>query len=159
MKTRFLFPHQFKKLGWIILLPSLVLALLLMKDVVAFSWLDVKVFAMYNPPFLGETEQSFGITENNIADEILACLLIVGTLLVACSEVKQEDEFIGKLRFESLLWALYVNAALLLFAILFIYGLGFYKAMVYHLFTLMLLFLVKFHLELYRISKVPAYEE
>ncbi|WP_207430771.1 hypothetical protein [Sabulibacter ruber] len=159
MKTRYLFPNRFKKLGWFILIPSLLLAFLLFNEVVAFPWLDLKVFTLYNPPMLGEPEQSFAFTENNVADEILACLLIVGTILVACSEVKEEDEYITKLRLESLLWALYVNTGLLLLAIIFVYGIGFYQFMVYHLFTLMLLFLVKFHLVLYRFSKVPAYEE
>jgi hypothetical protein len=162
MKTRYLFPHRFKKLGWILLVPSLILGLLLTNEVISFPWLEMNVFALYDPAMLGEktgAKEAFEIIENNLADEIIACLLIVSTLLVACSEVRQEDEYIGKLRLESLLWATYVNAGFLIFCIFFVYGLGFYQIMVYNLFTLMLLFLVRFHLVLYKASKVPAYEE
>ncbi|AMM52281.1 hypothetical protein TH61_15260 [Rufibacter sp. DG15C] len=162
MKTRYLFPHRFKKLGWVLLIPSLLLGLLLTNEVISFPWLEMKVFALYDPAMLGEktgTKEAFEMIENNLADEIIACLLIVSTLLVACSEVKEEDEFIGKLRLESLLWATYVNAAFLIFCLFFIYGLGFYQVMVYNLFTLMLLFLVRFQVVLYKASKLPAYEE
>ncbi|QHL86445.1 hypothetical protein GU926_02895 [Nibribacter ruber] len=162
MKTRYLFPHRFKKLGWLILIPSLVLGLLLTNEVISFPWLDLNVFALYDPAMLGEktaTKEVFEIMENNLADEIISCLLIVSTLLVACSEVKEEDEYSAKLRLESLLWATYVNAGILIFCILFIYGLGFYQVMVYNLFTLMLLFLMRFHLVLYRASKMSGNEE
>ncbi|MFC6999635.1 hypothetical protein [Rufibacter roseus] len=160
MKTRYLFPHRFKKLGWIILIPSLALGLLLLNEVVSFPWLDTQVLALYSPKMLGETgASSFTVIENNVADEILACLLIIGTLLVACSETREEDEYIAKLRLESLLWATYVNAAMLLFCLIFVYGLGFYQIMVFNLFTLMLLFLLRFHLVLFQSAKVPAYEE
>ncbi|WP_240336940.1 hypothetical protein [Rufibacter psychrotolerans] len=158
MKTRYLFPHRFKKLGWVLFLPSLVLGLLLFAGLLELPWLDVKVFALYNPKVLGDGG-SLRFIENNIADEVVSCFLIVGTLLVACSEVKEEDEYIGKLRLESLLWALYVNAGLLLFCVFFFYGLGFYNALVFHLFTLLVLFLGRFHLVLYRATKAPAYEE
>ncbi|GAA4298389.1 hypothetical protein GCM10023183_06640 [Nibribacter koreensis] len=126
------------------------------------SWLDMDVFALYDPKMLGDeegTKEVFKMRETNLADEIIACLLIVSTILVACSEVKEEDEYIGKLRLESLLWATYVNAGFLIFCLFFIYGIGFYQVMVYNLFTLMLLFLVRFHLVLYKASKLSAYEE
>lgn len=159
MKTRYLFPHRFKKLGWVILLPSLVLSLLLMNGLIEFPWLDIQVLALYNSQFLGENQPLMGFTENNVADELVACLLLAGTLLVSCSEVKEEDEYVGKLRLESLLWATYVNAGFLLFCILFVYGLGFYQVMVFNLFTLLLLFLIRFHLILYSESKALAHGE
>lgn len=153
MKTNYLLPHRFKKLGWAILIPALVLGFLLLKEMVFFPWLDLEVFALYNPSMLGQTDQSFALVENNVADELVACFLIIGILFVSCSEVKEEDEYIGRLRLESLLWATYVNAIFLLFCIFFVYGLGFYQVMIFNLFTLMLLFLIRFHLVLYRASK------
>jgi len=158
MKTRYLFPHRFKKLGWVLFIPSMILGLLLFTGLLELPWLEANTFALYNPKVLGDGG-SLQLVENNLADELVSFLLIVGTLLVACSEVKDEDEYIGRLRLESLLWALYVNAGLLLFSILFFYGLGFYNAMVFHLFALLVLFLGRFHLVLHRASKTQGYEE
>ncbi|WP_225986404.1 hypothetical protein [Rufibacter sp. LB8] len=162
MKTRYLFPHRFKKLGWALFLPALVLGLLLINELVSFPWLELPMFALYEPAMLGEpsgVKETFEIVENNLADEIIATLLLVGTLLVTCSEVKQEDEYSGKLRLESLLWATYVNAGLLIFCFFFVYGLGFYQIMVFNLFTLMILFLIRFHVVYYRATNLAVHEE
>ena len=59
-----------------------------------------------NPPFEWNT--------NNIADEIASILLIIGGILVAFSKTKDEDEYISKIRMESLIWATYVNYFILI---------------------------------------------
>ena len=69
---------------------------------------------------------------------------------------KDEDEYIAQIRLESLLWATYINYGFLLFSILFVYGLGFYQIMVFNIFTLLVIFLVRFNFILYKSAKSVA---
>lgn len=104
-------------------------------------------------------EHYFTFIENNILDELICIILIVGALLVAFSREPMEDEFILKLRLESLIWATWVNYLILLFAILFIYDFPFFTALVLHMTTTLLLFIAKFRWSLYKSTKLAAHEE
>jgi hypothetical protein len=57
----------------------------------------------------------FKFIENSILDEILTIGIIVGGILVGFSKLKEEDEMISKIRYESLVWATYLNYAIILF--------------------------------------------
>lgn len=58
------------------------------------------------------------INENRLSS-IVGVLFMTGALFVAFSREKTEDEFIAKIRLESLLWATYINYGVLLFCFLF----------------------------------------
>ena len=98
-------------------------------------------------------------TENNFIDEILTTLFIVCGLIFAFSKEKIEDEMVSKIRLESLVWATYVNYGVLLFCVIFIYGLSFIQVMQYNMFTLLLFFIIRFHWTLYKNSKLATYDE
>ena len=116
------------------------------------------MFAIYSGDFLGGTE-SFGFVKDNISDEILGILFIVGAILVAFSKEKHEDEFIAKIRMESLVWATYINYAILIFCMLFFYNIGFLYVMIFNMFTVLLLFILRFYYLLYRSNKSMSYEK
>ncbi|MEJ8757304.1 hypothetical protein WG947_09875 [Pontibacter sp. H259] len=152
MKTRYLFPHKYKILGWILLVPSLVLGVLfILADTEVFV-LDATVFALYDDGIF-EAAKAFKLIENNISDELVAITAIVGGLLAAFSREKDEDEYISQIRLESLLWATYINYGFLLFSVVFIYGLAFYQVLLLNMLTLLLIFLIRFNFILYRSSK------
>ncbi|NDK56261.1 hypothetical protein GWO68_10060 [Pontibacter sp. BT213] len=117
--------------------------------------LDATVFALYDDGIF-EPDKAFTLTRNNIADELVAIVAIVGGLLAAFSREKDEDEYIAQIRLESLLWATYINYGFLLFSVLFIYGLAFYQVLLLNILTLLLIFLIRFNFILYR-SKSAAY--
>jgi hypothetical protein len=50
-----------------------------------------------------------GIVNNNILNEILGVVIILSLLVVAFSKEKSEDEYISKIRLESLVWSVYLN--------------------------------------------------
>ncbi|WP_299819038.1 hypothetical protein [uncultured Pontibacter sp.] len=153
MSNRFLFPHRFKLIGWILFIPAVILGLLItLTDYTPFEW-DLTVFAMYDGGFL-EATKVMTLVENNVADEIIGVVAIIGGLLAAFSKEKDEDEYIAQIRLESLLWATYINYGFLLFSMLFIYGMGFYQIMIFNMFTLLFIFLVRFNFILYRASRV-----
>ena len=106
---------------------------------------------------MGE-KQFFGMTENNILNEIMGALIIVSGLLVAFSKEKVEDEYIAKTRLESLVWATYLNYGILLIALLFVYDLSFFWVMIFNMFTLLLFFIVRFNYQVYKL-KSQGHEE
>lgn len=158
MKTRFLFPYSFKRMGWMMLIPSSILGLIVYFMDYQFPFLDVKVFAIADSfPF--SSRANFSLSDNNITDELLGILIIVGALFVACSKEKAEDEFIAQTRLESLLWATYINYSLLLLAMIFVYGAEFFSVLVFNMFTHLLIFLVRFNYVLYKNNKATLYEK
>ena len=70
--------------------------------------------------------------------------------------IVDEDEFIMKLRLESLVWAVYVNYAILILTILFVYELHFFSILVFNMFTLLIFFAIRFNLLLKRANTEEA---
>jgi hypothetical protein len=159
MKTRYLFPHPFKKVGWVLLVPAVIVGLLMTLEIVSFPELEMTVFNIAREDFMNSHKSPFSWTENNVLDELVSIFIIVGALLVACSEEKTEDEYIAKIRLESLLWATYANYSLLLLAIVLVYDLAFLQVMIFNMVTLLLIFLVRFNFILYRNTKANRHEE
>jgi hypothetical protein len=137
MKTRFLFPHACKRYAWIGFAISSILIV-------------VGLFTNYEFPFL----RVDGLPEwmdktQNFSDEIVSIMFIVSAILVGFSKEKNEDEFIAKIRLESLLWATYINYVLLILSILFVYGGGFLDCLCLNMFTLLAVFIIRFHIVLF----------
>ena len=159
MNTSLLLPQRFKRIGWIILIGATIFGLFLLATHLddAVSW-EVPVFALFSDSFL-ETQQEFTWVKLNILPTLTAILFIVGALLVSFSREKSEDEYIARLRQSSWQWAVMLNYILLALALAFVHGLPFLYVMLYNMFTILLIFLVRFHFLLYRSQNSPGYEE
>lgn len=79
-----------------------------------------------------------------IFDELVSVFIIVGGFLVGFTKEKIEDEFIYKLRKDSLVWALIVNYSILLVAILFVYDMTFLHILFFNMFTTLVFFVIRF---------------
>lgn len=158
MKIAYIFSPRAKKYGWVLLALGAVLGIWYLATSPELSFFSATIFAIVSEDTLGP-HHYFTFIENNILDELICIALIVGGLLVAFSREPIEDEFILKLRLESLIWATWVNYLILLFAILFIYDFPFFTALVLHMTTTLLLFISKFRWSLYKSTKLAAHEE
>ncbi|HNU58322.1 MAG TPA: hypothetical protein PKI08_00065 [Aquaticitalea sp.] len=158
MKENYLFPYKFKKIGWLILIPSAIVGLIILIGEIEPDFLDFNVPAVLIDEIF-EDKKLFGIVRNNILNEILGIFLIVSALLVAFSKEKTEDEYISKIRLESLVWAVYVNYGVLLVSFLFIYGLSFLWVMIFNMFTVLIFFIIRFNLKIIKLKKSAQYEE
>ena len=153
MKTRFLFPHKYKKIGWIFLIPSTLFGLFVIFTDYEPEWLNLPMFTFYSQGFPlsdNHTTAYFSLIETNIANETVGVFFIVSAMLVAFSKAKNEDEFITKIRLESLVWATFVHFGILLMGILFVFDLEFFTFMVFNMFTLLIIFIVRFNIALYK---------
>ena len=160
MKLNFLFPSKFKRIGWFTLIPSVIIGLLILIYEYEPSFLDFNVPAIFVDEFIfSSNKKTFRMVTNNILNEILGVLIIISTFLVAFSKEKSEDEYISKIRFESLAWAVYFNYAILILTFLFIYDFAFLWVMVFNMFTVLLFFIVRFNWQISKLKKSASYEE
>ncbi|MCD6091181.1 MAG: hypothetical protein J7J72_06750 [Bacteroidales bacterium] len=158
MKTNFLLPNRFKRIGWIIFIPVVILGLLWVIFEFEPTAFDIKTIALFNEKF-SDSVQFFVIVENNIVDEIIGILIIVSAIFIAFSKEKTEDEFISKIRLESLVWATYVNYAILILALIFVYNMSFFWVMVFNMFTVLIFFIIRYNWALYKSRKTLDYEK
>lgn len=145
MKTRYLLPHKFKRIGWWILAPSLIAMILILYFNLNFPFLDYQVNGKvsFDKGFL------FNIELNNFTDEVFSLLLICGLFMVAFSKERIEDERIRQLRLESLLWAILINTIFLAFSIIFFYNDLFIWVMTYNIAIPLVLFIIRFNAVMY----------
>lgn len=158
MKINYLFPHRYKKIGWAILLPSVILGLVHLVFNYEPAFFDARVFTIFDDGFMEETK-IFAFTNNNILNELIGILIIASSILVAFSKEKFEDEFIAKIRLESLVWATYINYAILILGLILVYGLSFMWVMVFNMFTILLIFIIRFHWAVYKLNRTASYAE
>ena len=154
MKSRFLLHHKYKPLGWFLFLIGLVFGIiLLINDFDYFIW-EVNVFPLIGENGILSSNPSLAWSTNNIADELASVVLIIGGILVSFSKTKDEDEYISKIRMESLIWATYVNYGILILAIIFVFSVSFFTVLIVNMFTVLLFFIVRFHYMLYKSKRV-----
>jgi hypothetical protein len=158
MKTKFLFPNQCKRIGWILLIPSTILGILIIFFDCKFKFMDSNVFTFYSDVF-GLDKTIMGFFEGNYANTIAGLLFLIGAILVAFSKEKHEDEFIAKTRLESLVWAIYVNYAILAFCTLFFFNMEFLLVMIFNMFTILIFFIVRFYYILNKTNKSLGHEK
>ncbi|AKD58335.1 hypothetical protein [Spirosoma radiotolerans] len=149
MKTKWLFPNRFWLIGWLVFVPSTILGLAAMYADFKIGWLTAHWLS-----------ESITITSGNsithlmdnqdLTDEVAAIGIIAGLLLIAFSREKVEDEMIGQLRLEALQWSVYANYIILAIAILTVYDDAFFNVMIYNMFTVLLVFIIRFRWLIYR---------
>ena len=158
MTTQLLLPNRYKKIGWIILIPATILGLILCYNEFSADWLWAKVFAIASEGSEFHYKY-FTFTKTNITNTVIGGLFIIGAVLVGFSKEKKEDEFITGLRLSSLLWAVLVSYILLFIAFIFVYGTPFLDVMVYNMFTVLIIFIVRFNYLMHKNSKTVSDEK
>jgi hypothetical protein len=158
MKPSSLFPYAYKAPGWILLGLGLLAGLVYLIYEDSLSVFQITWLALISD-LNWESNQFFTLVENNFLDEITSVLIILGGILVAFSQEKQEDEFIARIRLESLVWATYVNYAILLLAVLGIFDLPFFWVLVFNMFTMLLFFVIRFRWILHQSRSSLSHEE
>jgi hypothetical protein len=159
MKTKFLFPNRYKRIGWILFAPTAIFGLLIIFHRESIEFLDSKVFTIYGSTGLLRSQVVFGFVQNNYVPTVIGVLCLVGAILIAFSKERQEDEFIAKIRLESLVWATYINYAILIFCFLFFFEMEFVKVMTFNMFTILIFFIARFNYVLHKMNKTLSHEK
>lgn len=151
----YLLPARFKVIGWILAIPS---ALGLVCYLFSNPWdaAPPAPFRFFHALWARVLDLFAG---GSVVAAVGMVLLMIGLLFIAFSKEKIEDEYITKLRGDSLIWAVIANAVLMAVLSVLIYGGWFLYVAFFNLYTVLILFIVKFHFALNRFSKESGYEE
>lgn len=152
MKNSYLLPPYFKKIGWIMFL------LFLVYSVLGLYFYDFYVIGF--PVFaLIDDGKWFTYSPQDIGDEIAVLGMVLSLLFISFAREKEEDEYIARIRGNSLVWAVLVNYIILITVTWLIYGGLYFQVMIYNMFTVLILFVIKFNLALYKMKKSSCDEE
>lgn len=164
-KSPYLFPAGFKKFGWLILIPCLIVGAWylffgktsLFTEAIA-EILNVKMFAI-SAGILDDKKLFLDFTNTIIFDEIVGLCLIGSGLLVGFSKEKDEDELISALRMKCLVWAIYWSYGITALGFIFFYDWSFLDFMSINIYTPLLLFIIKFNWSIISLRKSLNNEE
>ena len=76
MKTNYLFSNRYKKVGWFLFIPGLILGIVFLICQSDISFFNFKVFLIAEQAIFSDTN-FFSISENNVLDEISSILIIL----------------------------------------------------------------------------------
>lgn len=160
MKTNcYLLPTYFKVIGWIMAIPSVF---------VLIPWMFMDPYHADSPSPIGSFSDFFRAIWWNIYNmfgdvdfTVTLCmiLLMAGLLFIAFSKQKIEDEYIAKLRGDSLIWAVIVDSLLITILSVTVFERWFLYVSFLNLYTVLVLFIIKFNIALNYLKKQPENEE
>ncbi|PZV80243.1 hypothetical protein CLV31_1128 [Algoriphagus aquaeductus] len=143
MLTKILLPHRYQLLGWIFILPFAALLFANNYFDFNFAWLELEF----------REGALFEDSKENFTNELALMGVFISLFLIAFSREKEEDEYIQKIRLDSLLIACYANTFILIIGTLIFYGFGYLEFMGYNMFTIQLIFIARFRWVLNRDRK------
>ncbi|GAB6983180.1 hypothetical protein [Prevotella dentasini] len=157
MKRDYLLPHIFRKIGWTVFVPSLVVVLLLITDSVEWLQDDLLVLPTFHLTssghFFGSGVDAFRFGKEEMGYELMTCLALASAYMICFSREKVEDEFVEHLRMHSLLWALKMNTVLFMVFTWFCFGVGYMIMVVLSMFSIFFFFHFRFLYELHKMRR------
>jgi hypothetical protein len=160
MKKTYLFPNYFKKMGWIIVIPSLIILILNIFEIIPINF-DYSFYGLslgdgfFNAP----SKWNWSLNETNFATTILPIIIIIGFVFISFSMEKIEDEMITIIREKSFGWTIVTSSIIFVLGTLFFYGIAYLYFLGCFIYLVFLLFILKFHIELSRLQKSMKNEE
>lgn len=149
MRTLPLLPNRCKIIGWILLVPFFVLAVLklIFPDEMEWSFMTYK---QGDYTFFDAGNWLFDLSYNDFTDEFISLGLLLGLSLVAFARTRTEDEWTTHLRLEAMLWSVILNTIFVALTIIFIYSSPFLTVMMINLFSILMIFIVRFEYLLWK---------
>lgn len=141
MKNKFLLPANFRLIGWITFLIFFALAI-----ATEYCGFNIPGFQIFYPDDADSSNY-------NLTNELAFAGIIIGLLMISFARHNNEDELISKIRLESWQWAVVINYVILLILNFTTYGPAFVFIVTYNVFTLLLVYIIKFYHSLYVLNK------
>lgn len=154
MRSNYLFPTACKKIGWALFIPFAIIGTIFLTDGSLLPEIKWNPIVIYTGAYLTDHGQVpgefFKSINDDMKEEIIVWGLAIALSLIAFSREKDEDELVEHLRAKSLVWSLKANVALLIVATLILYSDCYVTFAWIYMFSVFLLFIIKFEIELYR---------
>jgi len=147
-----LLPHTYKKIGWLVFIPSVIAGPFVM-FYPKLSYQRIQAFGYFGTQmFSSEKKSAFRIDPIWLYPNLVCVFLLIGGMLVMFSKEKKEDEYINQIRLNSLQNSVLFNYLFLFFCVVFIHGSPFFQVMTFNLFTVMIFYILRFHFLIYKNS-------
>lgn len=143
--------YRYKYLGIIFVVIGVFYGIFHFYYGIKFAALDLPVFAVYSKYF--DTKILTVIT-NNLTDELVTLSLLAGLTILIFSKEKNESESLIAIRHKSFFLALLINNLILLLAVLFLFGFGFYGMMMFNIIMFDVIYLFIFRILVIRNREV-----
>ena len=154
MKSNYLFPTACKKIGWVLFVPFAIIGIIFLADsslLPEIKWNPIVLYTGFQLTDHGQVPGEFFKTINDdMIEEIIVWGLAIALSLISFSREKDEDELVEHLRAKSLVWSLKANVVLLIVATLILYSDCYVTFAWIYMFSVFLLFIIRFEIELYR---------
>lgn len=160
--TKLLLPNGFKCAGWWMIAIAAMLSIvysIVPEESLCHSLNDFRTLLGLDRLPTGPNNFSGFDAQSDLVNTLIGVLLVTGGVFVGFARMRDEDEYIGHLRYESLVVALYVNSALLVLSLVLVWGLPFLTVMVYNMFSTLAVFLVCFYVRLFLAKRRLRNEE
>lgn len=148
MLKNYLFPNKYKIFGWCLFVPSLIIGIL----AVGYDWtpsiLDIHIPDMFQKVNSSPSNSIINFGDENLLNEIIGLVIIIGGLLAAFSKEKIEDEYIMSIRLQSLLSAVFVNYGVLAISLFLFYGTDFLWVLMFNMYTILIIYIIIFNWKL-----------
>jgi hypothetical protein len=160
MKKTYLLPNYFKLIGSLLAFPSLIILILNIFEIPILDFEFSFYGLSFDVGFCNAPHQWIcSMNQTNFAITILPIIIVIGLVFLSFSKEKFEDEMITKIREKSFVWAIMVGSILFVFGTLFMYGFAYLYFLGSFIYFILLLFILKFHIELLRLKKKLGNEE
>lgn len=145
MQKEWLLPYGFKWVGWVLL--AIAVPVGLWAAAIGFNYQNIELL------------QALHLSDKPLINNQIVLWLWLGTIFVACSREKIEDEMISRIRLNALLMALYIQAVCIIVATFVFNSLDFLNVMIYNLVAYPIIFVGAYRVMLWRIRKEADDEE
>lgn len=153
MKSTYLLPYKFKRIGMWMFIPFCVLCLwCIISGELEFDYLQIPALAVCIEGLFGESSL-FEVVKNDPINEIAMLGLLVSLCFIALSKEQDEDEMTEQIRMGSFVWSLWITAAVLAFGILFIYQISFLVFCFSAIYFVFLLYILKFNITMRKLRR------
>lgn len=157
-----LLPHCFKRVGWIILIPTAILSIMMCFD--DFNGVPTYLYSTSSTSVgVNVNDHVYNMlisqTTTHILNNIALIGVLLGCLFITCSRQRIEDELSERIRLNALLVALYIYFSVSIVMALVFYDEAFFEVMIYNLVALPLLFLATYLAMLWRFKRSLHDEE
>ena len=141
----FLLPRGFRLWGFILTFLGTILGIIRFYFGVKPGILDQKVYAIYSV-FL-ETK-TMRVIKNQMIEEIVGILLIIGLFLIAFTREKMENQQVNSFRLKAFFISIYINTAFLIASLIFTFGFAFVYMMILDLILPLSIYIISFQIML-----------
>jgi len=145
-----LFKHKYQIIGYLCLIPAILIFIAKYIFKLELEFLYVPVFAIQSTFF--ETKYFFWM-QSNISEELFAIFLIIGFTLIALSEEKEETDENNTFRLKAFSLAVMINSIFLIFGMVFFYGLSAMNIVLINMFSFLFLYIVILKILIFRAKR------